>query len=120
MTTLEYFFAVFLGIQFFHSIEELSMGFHEKFPLFKMKFRTFLTFEILFFAFWLGIFFFKDFQFREQFIAFFNILMFANGLWHMVWWGIVKRYVPGLMTAPLFIMVFLVFYFQYIKYYEPF
>ncbi|HLA69233.1 MAG TPA: HXXEE domain-containing protein [Bacteroidota bacterium] len=35
-----------------------------------------------------------------------------NGLWHMVWWGIAKHYVPGLATAPLFVMTFIVYYFQ--------
>ncbi len=110
MTTLEYFFLILLGIQFFHSIEELSTGFHKKFPLVQMKFRTFLLFEILFFSFWVSIFVLKDFQYRDQFMAFFNILMFANGLWHIVWWGVVKKYVPGLITAPLFIVAFAIFY----------
>ena len=112
MTALEYFFTILLGIQIFHSIEELSNGFHEKFPLVKMKFHTFLFFEILFFVFWVAVFFFKGFQYRDQFMAMFNVLMFSNGLWHMVWWGIVKKYVPGLVTAPLFVITFLVFYFK--------
>lgn len=112
MTALEYFFIILLGIQFFHSIEELSNGFHEKFPLIKMKFQTFLILEILFFGFWVTVFFFNGFQYRDQLMAFFNVLMFANGIWHMVWWGIVKKYVPGLVTAPLFVITFLIFYFQ--------
>lgn len=110
--TLEYFFAIFLGIQFFHSIEELSNGFHEKFPLAKMKFKTFLILEVLFFGFWVAVFVFKNLQYREQLMAIFNILMFANGLWHMVWWGIAKKYVPGLITAPLFVITFIIFYFR--------
>jgi len=112
MTTLELFYTILLGIQFIHSIEELSNGFHEKFPLFKMKFRTFLIFEIIFFSFWVLIFLAKEFQYRDQFMAFFNLLMFANGIWHLVWWGIVKKYVPGLVTAPLFVITFMIFYYQ--------
>jgi len=77
-----------------------------------MKFRTFLIFEILFFSFWVAIFFAKEFQYRDQAMAFFNLLMFANGIWHLVWWGIVKKYVPGLVTAPLFVITFMIFYFQ--------
>lgn len=112
MTTLEYFFVTLLGIQFLHSIEELTTGFHEKFPLFKMKFKTFLLFEIVFFIFWMALFLIKQFDLRRQLMAFFPLLMFANGLWHIVWWGIAKKYVPGLITAPLFIIVFSIFYFQ--------
>lgn len=114
MTALEYFFILLLGIQFFHSIEELSNGFHEKFPLVKMKFRTFLFFEVLFFCFWITVLLFKDLSYRNELMAVFNVLMFANGLWHMVWWGIVKKYVPGLVTAPLFVITFLFFYFLYV------
>lgn len=112
MSDLELFFVIFLVIQFFHSIEELSNDFNEKFPLVKMKFRTFLCFEILFFGFWVAIFLLKDFIYRDELMAFFNLIMFANGLWHMVWWGIVKKYVPGLVTAPLFVLTFMVFYFR--------
>jgi hypothetical protein len=49
---IEQFFFIMLGIQLIHSIEELTNDFHGKFPLVKMKFKTFLFFEILFFGFW--------------------------------------------------------------------
>ncbi len=54
----------------------------------------------------------KQFPNRDYLMGFFNVLMFANGLWHIAWFGIVKKYVPGLVTAPLFIITFLIFYFQ--------
>jgi hypothetical protein len=59
------------------------------------------------------VYFFGDFPLREPLMASFNILMFANGLWHVVWcWfgekG--KNYVPGLVTAPLHILTFLLYY----------
>lgn len=106
------FFLLLLSIQFFHSIEELATGFHEKFPLVKMKFRTFLFLEACFFGFWMVVLLLSRMPYREQLMAFFNILMFANGFWHLVWWGIVKKYVPGLVTAPFFVIIFLVFYFR--------
>ena len=109
---LETFFAIMMAIQFFHSIEELSNKFHEKFPLLKMSFRFFLTFEISFFVFWLLVFFAEQFPFRDYLMAFFIILMFTNGVWHIVWWGITRKYVPGLVTAPFFVITFLIFYFK--------
>jgi len=38
--------------------------------------------------------------------------MFANGIWHIVWWAIEKKYVPGLLTAPLHLIAFIYFYFS--------
>jgi hypothetical protein len=38
--------------------------------------------------------------------------MFTNGIWHIAWWGIEKKYVPGLVTAPLFVIAFSIFYYQ--------
>lgn len=109
---LETTFTILLGIQFFHSIEELSTKFHERFPLFKMKWQTFLLFEIIFLSFFLSVLLFENLANRDVWMAIFTILMFANGLWHIVWWGIEKKYVPGLCTAPLFIITFLIFYFK--------
>ncbi len=110
--TTESIYIVMLGIQFLHSIEELSHNFHEKFPLFKMSFRFFLTFEIIFFSFWLAVILFQQFPLRSHLINIFILLMFVNGLWHLVWWGVIKKYVPGLMTAPFFIITFLIYYFH--------
>lgn len=112
MVNTELFYQIMLGVQLVHSVEELTHGFHSKFPPFKMSFRFFLVFEILFFLFWLMLFVIQVFPGRETLIPFFILLMFANGLWHLVWYGIVKKYVPGLITAPLFVVVFLVYYFK--------
>lgn len=108
---LETTFLILLGIQFAHSIEELTNDFHNKFPPFKMSLKVFLTFEILFLGFWIGVFLLENLKFREVLMHVFAILMFANGLWHIVWASITKKYVPGLVTAPLFVIVFLWFYF---------
>lgn len=112
LSILETFFIALLVIQFFHSIEELSNMFHEKFPLFKMSFKFFLFFELFFFSFWVLVLLVEQFPARKELMSVFNVLMFINGWWHIVWWAIVKKYVPGLVTAPLFIIIFLVFYFK--------
>jgi hypothetical protein len=100
-------FSMMLGIQFLHSIEELSTGFHRKWYLFAMPFPVFLAFEIAFLSFWIAILLLPDFPHRTGFMMFFNLLMFANGIQHLVWAAAVKRYVPGLVTAPLFLIAFL-------------
>lgn len=112
MPHLQTFFLILLALQLLQSIEKLSMGFHEKFPLGKMKWRTFLIIEIIFIGFWALVFLAKDFQYRDQFMAFFNVLMLANGVWEIVWAGIARKYVPGLIAAPFFIITFLIFYFK--------
>jgi len=112
MSTLEFFFLLMLGIQLAHSIEELANDFHKLFPLFKMSFRFFFSFEIIFFSFWSAIFLFQDFVFRDQFMLLFIFLMLVNGIWHSIWWMTKRKYVPGIYTAPLFILVFLLFHFN--------
>lgn len=109
---IESFFIFMLGWQFVHSIEEATTNFHKKFPLFKMSLKTFIFFEVLFQGLFWIIYLTGTFPGRLQLMAFFVVLMFANGLWHMVWWGIEKKYVPGLITAPVFVATFLFFYFE--------
>lgn len=111
---LEQFFLASLIVQLFHSAEELSTGFHKKWYLFKMPFWVFLSFEVIFTAFWLLVFFSHTFPYRETFQGFFLVLMLANGIQHIIWSGVVKKYVPGLVTAPIHVLVFLVYYFQII------
>jgi len=110
---LEQFFIISLLVQLVHSIEELTTGFHKKWYLFKMPFSVFLSFEILFSLFWIFIFF-SSIPYRENLQAFFLVLMFANGIQHLIWWGWEKKYIPGLITAFAHIAVFLVFYFKII------
>jgi len=107
---LTYFYTIALFIQLLHSLEELSTGFHKRWYLFKIPFRTFLTFEIVFSLFWILILLIQPIPYREFFQAFFLVLMFANGIQHIVWFGSEKRYVPGLITAIAHVIIFLVFY----------
>jgi len=109
---LEQFFLISLFVQLAHSVEELTTGFHRRWYLFKMPFRVFLSFELFFSAFWIFVLLFSSFPNRENFQAFFLVLMFANGVQHLIWWGWEKKYVPGLITAFVHIAVFLIFYFK--------
>lgn len=112
MSLLEQFFLISLIVQLFHSVEELTTGFHKKWYLFPMPFWIFLLWELCFSGFWILILLNKTIPDRNYLQAFFLILMFANGVQHIVWSGNVKRYVPGLITAPLHIIVFLAFVFR--------
>lgn len=112
MDLLQQFFFLSLIVQLAHSFEELSTGFHKKWYLFKMPFRVFLAFELSFSAFWIMVLLLPNFPYRIYLQVFFLALMFANGVQHLVWWGNTKRYVPGLVTAPIHILVFLIFYFK--------
>src|SRR3989338_5368201 len=107
MTSLEQFFTLSLLIQLVHSIEELSTGFHRKWYLFKMPFWVFLTFELVFSLFWIFVLLFPTLPYRSNIQAVFLMLMFANGIQHIVWAYSVKKYVPGLITAPIHIIIFL-------------
>lgn len=101
-----------LIIQFAHSVEELATGFHKKWYLFPMPFWVFLLFEVSHNLFW-GVVILTDLiPYKTQLAAFFIALMFANGIQHVVWYGVKKKYVPGLVTAPLHILLFLVFFFN--------
>lgn len=112
MGEISTFFIISLIIQLFHSTEELSTGFHKKWYLFKMPFWQFLSFEIVFTLFWVVIPLVVEPPSKEYLQAFFLVLMFANGVQHMIWWGVAKKYVPGLITAFAHIAVFMTFYFK--------
>lgn len=112
MTLLDKFYLYILITQLFHSMEELSTGFHKKWYLSTLSFKTFLLFEILFSSFWLYLLINTNFPNRIIFQKFFILLMFANGVQHLVWWGSVKKYVPGLITAFIHIGLFLNYYFK--------
>jgi hypothetical protein len=112
MSLIGQFFIVSMLVQIAHSIEEITTGFHKKWYLLKMPLWVFLTLEIIFESFWIGVWLWQSFPFRVQFQAFFLILMFANGIQHVVWTGSTKKYVPGLVTAVIHIILFTIFYFK--------
>lgn len=114
MASVLLFGTIALFIQLAHSIEELLTGFHKKWYLVKLSFPFFLSFEIIHNSFWTLVLLDQSFPARLPLIWFFLILMFANGIQHLVWAGSVKKYVPGLVTAVLHVVNFLVFYFSLI------
>jgi len=97
-------------VQLVHSLEELVTGFHKQWYLFSMPFWVFLLFEVLHTIFWALAIFTNIFSNKLELCAIFMILMFANGVQHIVWGEIRKKYVPGLITAPAHIVLFLIFY----------
>lgn len=111
MQHLETFYIISLITQLFHSVEELSTGFHKKWYLSTMPFWVFLLFEVVFSLFWIGVYLYKDFPYREALQISFLILMFINGIQHVIWWRFKKKYVPGLITAFLHVLIVSIFYF---------
>lgn len=101
-----------LLVQFAHSLEELGTGFHKKWYLFPMPFWVFLLFEITHNIFWSLVILTDLIPYKTQLSAFFIALMFANGVQHIIWFGWKKKYVPGLVSAPIHIILFLIFFFQ--------
>lgn len=96
-------------IQIFHSSEEIITHFEKRWPLWKMKRITFVSFEILFSLLFLYVLLFAP-SFQIEFAKIFIMVMFANGIWHLFWAGSEKRYVPGLITAPLHILNFIIYF----------
>lgn len=83
-----------------------------------MSFRFFVIFEILFNVFWLMVLLIEEFPLRIWLMGFFCLLMFANGIWHIVWFWFfekAKKYVPGLYTAFLHVGVFFAFFYTLLR-----
>ncbi len=114
MSYIEQFFTIALLVQVAHSIEELFTCFHKKWYLFKMPFWVFLAFELVFSGFWILVLLLKSFPNREAVQLVFLVLMFANGIQHIVWAGYAKKYVPGLVTAIVHIGISVVFGYNYL------
>lgn len=111
MPFVEQFAIIIFLVQVAHSLEELLTDFHKRWYLFKMTLWEFVGFEFAHNLFWATVLLIKDFPYRDFLLAFFILLMFANGVQHVIWWGVSKRYVPGLITAYIHITIFLVFYY---------
>lgn len=46
----------------------------------------------------------------NDFMPWFMFVMLLNGMEHVIWGTVKKSYVPGLVTAPLFILLFGFYY----------
>lgn len=109
---LSTYYTALVVIQLLHSQEEIFTHFEKRWPVWKMSRVVFVTFEILFSIFIILPIFFVSFPYRIEWMLLFNLLMFANGVWHLMWFACEKRYVPGLVTAFLFLIAFAMFYFS--------
>ena len=106
MNNLESYYLALVVTQLLHSQEEIWTRFENKWPLWKMSRKFFICFEVLFSILIISLYLFKNFPQRELSMLIFNVLMFANGIWHLMWAGIKKQYITGLITAQIFIIVY--------------
>jgi hypothetical protein len=109
MTQYGYF--VILGIiQLIHSQEEIWTGFHKRWFVFTMPRWVFIAFEVLFSIPILLFMANPNLNLAKIYMPIFALLMLINGLGHMVWGLVERKYVPGLITAPLFVLIFIFYY----------
>ena len=111
MEALMFSFALACLIQVTHSLEEIFTHFETYWPLWRMKRSHFIAFEIGFTILFLSALF-LNFPLKEVIAKLFLMAMFANGVWHIFWAWSEKRYVPGLVTAPLHIINFSFYFLQ--------
>lgn len=114
MTSYNY-FVLFGLIQLAHSQEEIWTGFHKQYFVFTMPRWVFITFEILFSLPIVSYIAKPDLPFAHWYMPIFALVMLVNGIGHIVWGLVCKKYVPGLITAPLFVAVFIFYYASLIK-----
>jgi hypothetical protein len=114
MTTYGY-FTVFGIIQLIHSQEEIWTGFHKKWFLFTMPRWVFVAWEACLSAVIITYMLRPHLAGATGFMLWFIFAMLLNGMEHVIWAAVKKSYVPGLATAPLFILLFIPFYDSLVK-----
>ena len=109
------YFVMFGIVQLIHSQEEIWTDFHKKWFVFKMPRWFFVTFEsvlsltILFYI-------LKPSLLPIQVVLpMFALAMLVNGVGHIVWGLVERKYVPGLITAPLFLAIFVMYFINLAK-----
>ena len=110
--SLDTWYFAFVILQLFHSQEEIHTGFYKRSPIFAMPKKVFVTFEILFSLFIVSFVIFKQLPLRNIWVPLFILLMFANGVEHFLWWLAERKYVPGIFTAAIALLMFIGFYFS--------
>lgn len=114
MSSYGYF--VLLGLtQLLHSQEEIWTGFHKRWFGFTMPRWVFVLFEILFSLPIVAYIVNPDLPLANWYMHFFSLVMLVNGIGHIVWSLVVKSYVPGLATAPFFVVIFAFYYLSLVK-----
>lgn len=104
------FYTAFAVTQLIHSQEEIWTGFHKRWFVFTMPRRVFIAFEVVFSIPIIAYLINPELPFANGYMQVFAILMFINGLEHIIWAMVEKKYVPGLITAPIFIVIFILYY----------
>ena len=103
-------FIIFGIVQLIHSQEEIWTGFHKKWFLFTMPRWVFIGLEAVLTFFILFYMFNPDAPGGQGFMYWFIFAMLLNGMEHIIWAAVKKRYVPGLVTAPIFVVLFGLYY----------
>jgi hypothetical protein len=108
--SLHTYFVAFGLVQLLHSQEEIWTGFHKKWFVFTMPRWVFMAFEALLSATIIAYILYPHLSGAVAFSQWFIFAMLLNGMEHIVWAAVKKTYVPGLITAPLFLVLFIPYY----------
>ena len=111
MDLVEKFYTYFVIVYLLHSQEEIYFHFEKIWPLWKMSRKFFITMEILLSILLISTIFIKVYPYRVFLMSLFNLLMFANGIWHITGAVLAKKYIPGLITAPFAVILFVIYYY---------
>ena len=111
MLNPETYILLMLFVQIAHSFEEITQGFAEQWFFIRLNERAFLIFEIVHNVFWTLIFLIPSIPYQKELLSFFALLMFANSIEHIVWAMWKKKYVPGLITALLHLILFIAYFY---------
>lgn len=103
-------FVIFGVLQLIHSQEEIWTGFHRKWFVFTMPRALFVAFEVVLSSFILLYLFNPQAAGANGFMSWFIFVMLLNGMEHIIWAAVKKSYVPGLITAPFFVVLFAFYY----------
>ncbi len=99
-------FILFGILQLLHSQEEIWTGFHKKWFLWPMPLWLFVTFEVILSATIIVYMINPQLPGASGFMTWFMFVMLLNGMEHIIWAAMKKSYVPGLVTAPFFVVLF--------------
>ena len=103
-------FVIFGILQLIHSQEEIWTGFHRKWFLCTMPRALFVALEAVLSSAILLYIFNPELPGASGFMTWFIFVMLLNGMEHVIWAAVKKSYVPGLITAPLFVILFAFYY----------
>ena len=92
MALVEQYYIYFVIIYLLHSQEEIYTHFEKVWPLWRMSREFFITMEVLLSILLISVIFIKIYPYRIYLMSVFNLLMFANGIWHITGAVTLKKY----------------------------